>query len=340
MTQQVCLVPYLHGLGGMVSFQGKFIQGLEKFNVEYTFDLSDPRNDAILVVGGTRQVPQLLKAKKRGVRIVQRLNGMNWLHRVEQTPIKSWVRGETANMLLSFIRKSICDRIIYQSEFSRWWWEDRQGILQKPCQVIHNGINLDEYSPAGPEKPPEDQYRILMVEGHLSGLYSRGLDVASQLVVMLQNMRKNPIELSIAGDVPETLKLHYQQKYPDIMINWSGVIPQEQIPALDRSAHLLYSADLNAACPNSVIEALACGLPVLAFDTGALAELVTPDAGSVVPYGGDHWKLDPPDIPALAQAALPILEQNTSFRQAARRRAEAAFDLDDMTRAYLEVLLG
>lgn len=340
MTQQVCLVPYLHGLGGMVSFQGKFIQGLKNFNVEYTFDLSDPRNDAILVIGGTRQVPQLLKAKKRGVRIVQRLNGMNWLHRVERTPIKGWVRGETANMLLAFIRRAICERIIYQSEFSQWWWEDRHGKLEKPCRVIHNGINLDDYSPAGPEKPPEDQYRILMVEGHLSGLYSRGLDVASQLVVMLQNMRKNPIELSIAGDVPEALKLHYQQKYPDLKINWVGVIPQEQIPALDRSAHLLYSADLNAACPNSVIEALACGLPVLVFDTGALAELVTPEAGSVVPYGGDHWKLDIPDIPALAQAALPILEHNASYRKAARQRAEKAFGLDQMTKAYLEVLLG
>jgi len=340
MTQQLCLVPYLHGLGGMVSFQSKFIQGLEKFNVEYTFDLSDPRNDAILVIGGSRHILQLLNAKKRGVRIVQRLNGMNWLHQVEKTSIKGWVRSETANMLLTFIRRAICDQIIYQSEFSKWWWDDRQGKLQKPCQVIHNGINLDEYSPAGSEKPPENQYRLLMVEGHLSGHYSRGLDVAGQLAVMLQNMINKPIDLSIAGDVPEVLKIQYKQKYPDLLINWVGVIPHEQIPALDRSAHLLYSADLNAACPNSVIEALACGLPVLAFDTGALAELVTPDAGSVVPYGGDHWKLDPPDIPALAQAALPILADNVPYRKCARQRAEEAFDLDKMTKAYLEVLLG
>jgi glycosyltransferase involved in cell wall biosynthesis len=79
---------------------------------------------------------------------------------------------------------------------------------------------------------------------------------------------------------------------------------------------------------------------VLAFDTGALSELVQNNAGAVVPYGGNHWKLDPPDIPALIQAALPILEHNSSFRKAARHRAEEAFDLDDMTRAYLEVLLG
>ncbi len=117
-------------------------------------------------------------------------------------------------------------------------------------------------------------------------------------------------------------------------------MPHEQIPALDRSAHLLYSADLNAACPNSVIEALACGLPVAAFATGALPELVTGDSGRLVPYGGDPWKLDKPDIPALAQAAAEILQDQARFRMAARQRAEEAFGLDTMVDRYLDVLLG
>jgi len=81
----------------------------------------------------------------------------------------------------------------------------------------------------------------------------------------------------------------------------AGLIPRDAIPALDRSAHLLYSADLNAACPNSVIEALACGLPVAGFATGALPELVTGDSGRLVPYGGDPWKLDTPAVPALVE---------------------------------------
>jgi glycosyltransferase involved in cell wall biosynthesis len=83
---------------------------------------------------------------------------------------------------------------------------------------------------------------------------------------------------------PETQAIWQQRS--SVPIVWAGLQPAERIPELDRSAHLLYSADLNAACPNSVIEALACGLPVLAFDTGALQELVVGDAGRVVPYGG------------------------------------------------------
>jgi glycosyltransferase involved in cell wall biosynthesis len=130
------------------------------------------------------------------------------------------------------------------------------------------------------------------------------------------------------------------QKKSRIPILWTGLVPHGQIPGLDRSAHLLYSADLNAACPNSVVEALACGLPVVAFATGALPELITGDSGRLVAYGGDPWKLDRPDVPALANAAAQILQNQVHFRTTARQRAEEAFGLDRMMERYLDVLLG
>jgi hypothetical protein len=84
---------------------------------------------------------------------------------------------------------------------------------------------------------------------------------------------------------------------------------------------VLFSTDLNAACPNSVIEAMACGLPVLAYDTGALAEIVQDGAGEVVPYGADHWQLEDPQVPPLAEACLKILQDNppTASTPGARR---------------------
>ncbi len=62
-----------------------------------------------------------------------------------------------------------------------------------------------------------------------------------------------------------------------------------------------------------------------------------PDA--LCPYGGDPWKLETPDIPALALAAAEILQDNDRFRRAARARAESLLGLDTMVDAYLKVLL-
>jgi glycosyltransferase involved in cell wall biosynthesis len=118
-----------------------------------------------------------------------------------------------------------------------------------------------------------------------------------------------------------------------------GSVPRERIPEIMRSAHLFFSADLHPACPNSVIEALACGLPVIAFDTGAVKELVIGDAGRVVPYGSNSWNIEPPDIPALSQAAYGILKNQPYFGRSARSHAESALGLDKMVDAYLKVLL-
>jgi glycosyltransferase involved in cell wall biosynthesis len=84
---------------------------------------------------------------------------------------------------------------------------------------------------------------------------------------------------------------------------------------------------------------MACGLPVVAFDTGALNELVLNDSGRLVPYGGDPWKIGQPDIPALANAAAEILKDQTRFRKNARTQAESALGLEKMTDRYLSFLL-
>ncbi|MGW8250548.1 MAG: glycosyltransferase, partial [Anaerolineales bacterium] len=119
-----------------------------------------------------------------------------------------------------------------------------------------------------------------------------GLDAAVRLAQGLARLirAERQVELVVVGRVPEGLQRQTEEQ-ASIPIRWEGVVEHRHIPEVDRSAHILYAADINAACPNSVIEALACGLPVVAFDTGALPEMVTAGAGQLVPYGGDPWKL-------------------------------------------------
>lgn len=338
MNKPICLVPRLRGLGGMVSFQAKLIQGLTERDIPYTFDLSQSEITAVLVIGGTRHLAQLWRAKKRGALVVQRLNGMNWMHKVTPAPIREHLRAEINNHILALIRRFIADRIVYQSEFSQTWWNRVYGERNLPTDIVYNGVDLARYTPNGSETPPEDRYRILLVEGHLTGAYARGLETAVKLALAVKNALDKPLELMIVGEVSEPIKAEVASLAGDLLINWHGVVPRQDIPAIDRSAHVLFSTDLNAACPNSVIEALACGLPVLAYDTGALAELVQAGAGEVVPYGADHWQLKDPQIEPLARACLKIFHENATYRMNARLQAEGAFSLDQMVEGYLAAL--
>ena len=333
----ICLIPKVHGVGGMVSFQAKLKAGLIARGIQVSDDPSRMDCDAVLITGGTRDLPNLLRLRHRGVRIVQRLDGINWLHRRLRTGLRHYLRAEYGNRLLALLRARVVTHIVYQSDFVQGWWARQFGSDHIPAVVIHNGVDLSVYTPSGSQERPSDRFRLLLVEGSLQGGYESGLVTAIDLAAGLSGVF--PLELMVAGRLSPDLQAEYQAKCR-VPIIWAGLVPRDSIPALDRSAHLLYSGDVNAACPNSVIEAMACGLPVAAFATGALPELVTGDSGRLVPYGGDPWKLDSPGIPALVDAAIEILKDQPRFRLAARQRAEKAFGLEQMVDRYLEVLLG
>lgn len=320
----------------MVSFLHKFSAGAQAHGVQVTSALDDTPYDALLVIGGTRDLAALHRAKRRGVRIVQRLDGINWIHRVQPVSFKHSLRSEYGNQVLGLVRRFFADRIVYQSAFSQTWWDDWFGRLPTPSSVVHNGVDLDVYVPGGAR--PIDVCRLLVVEGSMGGGYEGGLANAIHLAGALA-ARGWPMEVLVVGEVAESLKKEWDTKSA-VPIRWMGLVQREEIPAIDRSAHLLFSADVHPACPNSVIEALACGLPVVAFDTGSLSELVPPDCGFIAPYGSDSWKLQAPAVAGLAAGAETVLKDWSSFSVAARQHAEAAFGLDYMMKKYLDVLLG
>jgi glycosyltransferase involved in cell wall biosynthesis len=178
---------------------------------------------------------------------------------------------------------------------------------------------------------------LLVVEGSLAGGLSYGVFNAASLASALS--KKFRIELMIVGAVDGRTK-HNLKDQKVFRLQFMNTVPREHIPWLMRSAHLLFSAEVNPPCPNSVIEALACGLPVMGFDTGSLAELVQGDAGRLVPYAANPWKLEQPNIAGLAEAAAEVLDDQQRFRTSARERAEEVFDLEKMVDQYLKVLLG
>lgn len=332
------IIPDVRGLGGPASFHQKFVSGLQKRNIEVSYDLTRKDLKAVLVIAGSRQLGLLGDVKNQGIPIVQRLDGMNWVHRRKFTGLKHFLRSEVNNWILKTIRHNLADRIIYQSRFSQDWWQKQYGLVDKPAKVVYNGIDLDLYRPTG--NPPDfsDEFRLMTVEGHLKNGLEIGLVNAVQALKYWTDYRGHAIKLTVAGDVPLPVREKIHAMLPG-RINWLGILPRESIPVELHRSHLFFSVELNPPCPNSIIEALACGLPVLAFNSGSICELVDETSGGIMPYNTDVWKLEQADGSSLPETGNRVLDDLPAYRQNARKRAEALFKLDDMVEGYLDFLL-
>ncbi len=335
MIRRLTLVPRIHGIAGPASFQRRLAAGLAGRAIEVSSDVRTP-GDAVLVIGGTRSLGGLLAARRRGVRVIQRLDGLNWIHRRRPTGASHFLRAELNNLLLRLIRSRLADQVVYQSQFARTWWERRFGPAPGASTVIRNAVPLDEFTPDGARLEAVAERRLLVLEGALGGGYEIGLEWAVGLADRLAEVEPGGIRLSILGRPGG--RISKPARAGTVNLEWIGEVAPAEVPRWLRSADLLFSADLHPACPNSVIESLACGTPVAAFDTGAIPEIVDERSGAVVPFGGDPWRIDPPDLDGLARAALGILGDLPRFRSGARRRAEEGFGLDRMIEEYLAVL--
>jgi len=282
--------------GGMVKFQRLqtvFPNRPWGFNVLYLGSSSLP--------GDTDEMVAL--ARRRGAPVILNQNGVAY-------PGWAGARTDEVNAPLRNVLER-ADHVLYQSEFCKLAADRFLGPPRGGWEVLHNAVDTNEFTPA-PELPAGKP--VLLLAGDQSQEYR--LRVALQTIALLPDVR-----LLVTGSLVEDGHALAEQLGVAGRVLFTGRYAQRDAPAVYRRAHALLHPKVSDPCPNVVLEALACGLPVVHSASGGTPELVG-DAG--VGVGSDTtWELDvPPDPEVMATAVEHVLGGIESFRVLARARAE------------------
>ncbi len=328
---RVCLTPRVGG-GGPASFQARLRAEFERLGIETTFDPRERPLDAVLVFAGTKDLAALAGCRTDRIRIVQRLDGINWLYRVSPRSPLHTIRSVLWNGQLRLIRSIFADGIVYQSGFARGLWEGKFGKPAAAARVIYNGVDLAEY-PAG--RSGHDG-TLLAAEANLDfHAPAREILRAAQRLFIQTNALSR---MSIFTRITPAWEREWAGYDP--RPETPGLRPRSEVRARQNTAALFLTLDLNPSCPNAVIESLAAGLPVIGFDTGSVGELVG-DGGEAVTFDGDPWRLEVPrNLNALGEAGRRVLERWPEYSRRARAVAEQKFDIRRIAQAYREALSG
>jgi len=120
-------------------------------------------------------------------------------------------------------------------------------------------------------------------------------------------------------------------------VNYLGTYTQAEAPSIYRAAHAYVMTKHNDPCPNTVLEALACGLPILYSDSGGVRELAGEDAGVPIACPEDWDQPRVPDAENIGAGMLKIAANYDSMSKAARRRAVERFDITHWVCRHQEV---
>ncbi len=222
------------------------------------------------------------------------------------------------------------DRAAFVSCISQWHRELYRSVSARDDQtyrVIRCGVDTGNWRPSSAGSHESPALRVLTI---CRLVEKKGVDTLIHAMHELGMSHRIEWKLTIAGDGPESSRL--QRLAEELKcggsIEWLGEVANEQIPALLAQADVFalpcrQSQDGDRdGIPVVLIEAMACGVPVISGDLPAIRELISDGECGQLVDGSKASQL----VEALAEFA-----NNPSLRarlgEAGRRRVEEEFSL-------------
>ena len=168
------------------------------------------------------------------------------------------------------------------------------GVSEEKIEIMPNGIDLSEFDNL-PERGEfrkkyslNDDQKLILYLGRIHK--TKGLDLLVKAFAEL-SMHLNNIELVIVGPVdgylPSLKKLIADLGISDKVLYTGLLYGEEKLKAcVDADVYVLPSA--YETFPVAVLEACACGTPVIITDRCGIADVIDGQAGLVVPYDKDQ----------------------------------------------------
>jgi N-acetyl-alpha-D-glucosaminyl L-malate synthase BshA len=197
-----------------------------------------------------------------------------------------------------------------------------------PIEVISNFVDGRRFTPPAPGLRATDGPRVLLHVSNFRPL-KRVEDTVRILAAVRQRLPALNVSLRLVGDGPERERIRALVRALELgeHVHFDG--EQVDLPGVYRASDVLLLPSQTESFGLVALEAMACGVPVVASRVGGLPEVVTDgETGLLAPVG---------DVAQMAEQVVRLLTDDdfhARAARAARRRVEEHFQLHTMVDQY------
>lgn len=241
---------------------------------------------------------------------------------------KTFARSTFFQSWLKKVNYFIANSRSLQTDF-----EKKTGI-SPPIKTIYRGVDTTVFTPNSDKRQlsNNDVCQFLYLGGNIQRVFDRegtdtkGADVLLRAWNLIEQEVSKEAKLLIGGpmiDDSSVQRFLQSLRYPE-RVTCLGALPTEDVPRVIRQADVLVIPSRKEGLPNICLEAMACGVPVVAAAVGGLPEVIQPGINGVL--------VPPDDVDALATAMINLLHNPSRISQLgvkAREHVVAHFDSRD-----------
>jgi glycosyltransferase involved in cell wall biosynthesis len=191
---------------------------------------------------------------------------------------------DSMHRLLAPLRRFIFRRSVAVIANSPGLKEMSERVDPFPVQVIPNGVDTDFFRPVENRNQTESRPFAFLFVGRFQ--IAKNLFYLFDHIASLRRSEARPFVLHLVGDGPQhdELQNHAENSGIEDCLIWHGWVDKNRLREIYRSADCLVNPSLCEGMPNVVLEAMACGLPVIASRV--------PGNDAVVRHGVTGWLFD------------------------------------------------